>query len=325
MNRGAVGAPMARTRRERDLIQRFLTSYNAETCAHYTVEAWPDEDSSAQAIDALAVDSAFGSLAIEHTLIQPFAGEKQDSAILLKGLAALDQKTTLVEAGYDVTLTVKVGAVPKGVSWPAVALVVEKWYVSEFPNLPLGSSTHLIPDLQFALELDIDKEHTGEAGNVFVSRWMPAATVSTPVQRALETKLPKLVAAVADRRLLLLEKDSAVRSPDQIGAAIEDSKQLFPELVSLDEVWVINTVIWPAKDYTPAYLVWPRHLALAARRRKKRPRGVGAELCAADLELENCRVHSALVSCPIPRRWLTSVLCSHFAPTRHRNVREWPR
>jgi hypothetical protein len=257
-------ATMARTSRERELIERFLQTLNVEQKRTYVVTDWPDSDSSAQNVDAIATDAVHGTLAIEHTVIQPFTGEKNDSAILLKGIGALDKKPSLIVPGYDVDLCFHVGAVPKGISWPSVADHVEAWYLAEFASLPHGRSTQMIPGLPFDLEVDVEKER-GE-GHFFISRWMPPDSVDSVVVTALGAKLPKLVAARSDRRLLLLEKDSLPRSPDEIGAAIERCRASFPDLERLDEAWVINTVAWPAEDYTPAYFVWPRPHALAWRR-----------------------------------------------------------
>jgi hypothetical protein len=78
-------------------------------------------------------------------------------------------------------------------------------------------------------------------------------------------KLSKLAAATSKKRILLLEKDSVVGSPEEIGVAIERHRAQFPELQEVDEVWVINTAAWPREDYTPSYLVWPRRMARAWR------------------------------------------------------------
>lgn len=246
------------------LINRFLRCFNEEKQAGYEVTAWPDDDSSMQNVDALARDPLRGTCAIEHTILQPFIGEKDDSTILLKGIGKLDKKPSMTVPGYDVTLTVGVGAVPKGVHWPSVADRVERWYVSAFPTLRMGRTKAVVPDLEFTLELDVEKE-LGE-GHFFITRWMPDESIDAVVTTALAAKLPKLTAYAADLRLLLLEKDSLPRSPDEIGAAIDRNAAAFPALQKLDEAWVINTVAWRSEDYAPCYFVWPRPSALAWRR-----------------------------------------------------------
>src|SRR5260370_27220728 len=72
------------TKHDKDVIQRFVEAYNAEVQTSYQVVAWPDEeDRAGKAIDALAADGE-ATLAIEHTLLQPFAGERQDTAVFLQ-------------------------------------------------------------------------------------------------------------------------------------------------------------------------------------------------------------------------------------------------
>jgi hypothetical protein len=47
---------------------------------------------------------------IEHTIVQPFQGEKADSAIFLRSIATLDQKPEMLLPGFDVDFTMTVGA-----------------------------------------------------------------------------------------------------------------------------------------------------------------------------------------------------------------------
>jgi len=257
---------VARTDRERELIERFILAYNVEKNADYTVTEWPDEDSSAQAIDAVAADNDLGTLAIEHTLVQPFENERADSAIFSRCLAPLDHKPALLKPGFDVTLTFKVGAVPKKVDWSVVPKAVEDWYLAAFESLPFGNFNRVVDGLPFECEVNVDKETTTGEPHLFIDRWMPGETIDNVVSTSLAAKVPKLAAAPGNTRVLLLEKNSLPRSPDEIGEAVERNRERFPELERIDEVWVINTVVWPQKDYTPAYFVWPRSLARSWRR-----------------------------------------------------------
>jgi hypothetical protein len=53
---------MARTDREKELITRFVDSYNLGHSTKYRIVSWPDDDSSAKAIDAIANDLDLGTL-----------------------------------------------------------------------------------------------------------------------------------------------------------------------------------------------------------------------------------------------------------------------
>src|SRR5713226_7290908 len=162
---------MARTKREQELIARFLESYNEDRDSNYKIARWPDEeDSTAPAVDVVANDAKSGVLAIEHTILQPFVGEKNDSAILLKGIANLEKQPHLIQPGFDITLTISVGAIPKGTDWKSATATVERWYMSSVAALPIGRSKHRIPGLNFDLDVDIDKERAAAEPHFFISR-----------------------------------------------------------------------------------------------------------------------------------------------------------
>lgn len=254
---------MARSERERALIQRWLADYNRSCGTAFEIADWPDEDSTVQAVDATASDPNYGDFAVEHTLLQPFAGERQDSVIFARTVGRLNQNPNLLFPGFDVTLCFKVGAIPKGLDWNCVAPAVEAWYQSSFEQLSVGSSRHNIAGVPFHLSVDVDKEPTTNAPHLFIDRWMPKETLEAVVRTVLTTKLPKLVAAQAMKRILLLEKNSLPRGYGEVGETIEALRTDFPRLERIDQVWVVNTVAWETRDYVSFYLVWPREAALA--------------------------------------------------------------
>src|SRR5262249_10803735 len=147
-------------------------------------------------------------LQFEHTLLQPFVGERQDSHILSRTLAPLDRRQDLLVEGSNISLRFRVGAVPTGVKWATVPAAVESWYKSGCRDFPNGQSKHHIPGLPFDLEVDVEKYEESGNGHLFIERWMPPETIEPVVRDALSSKLPKLVATRADKRLLLLEKSS---------------------------------------------------------------------------------------------------------------------
>lgn len=262
---------MAISNREKQLIERFLAAYNADRRAGFRITAWPDEvDRTGQAVDALAADSMNDQIAIEHTLLQPFVGERRDSHVFDSTVAPLDQKQSLILPNFDVNLCFRVGAVPTGVNWNTVTGAVEAWYMSACQVLPVGPSKQRIPGLPFDLDVDVRKEPAPGGGHFFISRWMPSESVEAVVRQALTTKLPKLVAAQGKLRLLLLEKNSLPRSCWEIGDAIEKLRPEFSGLSKIDEVWVVDTVAWDSEDYTPLYLVWPLDRALEFQARRRR-------------------------------------------------------
>ena len=65
---------------DKDRIGFWLRLYNRLEGETYAVESWPDADSSKPNIDALCRNAAGQTLAIEHTLIEPYSGNKADTA-----------------------------------------------------------------------------------------------------------------------------------------------------------------------------------------------------------------------------------------------------
>jgi hypothetical protein len=249
---------MALTTGEKDVIGRFLERYNEYHSSTFAVTSWPDElDRTGKAIDAIAEDSQF-RLGIEHTLLQPFSGEKQDSNVFAQTVGQLDQKPNLVLPSNDVDLTIMVGAIPKGFDWSKVAPAVESWYLANRHSIVEGRSIHRIPNLPIPLDVAVNKVRSSGKGHFFVQRCMLPETVVPVVEQALKTKVPKLVAAQVSRRVLLLEKASSPRGYGEIGQAIETLRGKYPDVAQVDEVWVINTVSLKTENYTPSYAIWPR-------------------------------------------------------------------
>ena len=79
--------------RDKKLICRFVGDFNAWARTSFVVVSWPDVDTrDRKAVDALARDSSSGrELAIEHTLLQPFIGERADAVPFLKTAGRLDR------------------------------------------------------------------------------------------------------------------------------------------------------------------------------------------------------------------------------------------
>ncbi len=109
---------------DKDRIAHWLRLYNRRTGGSYVVESWPDSDSSKKNIDALCRDADGRTLALEHTLIEPFAGDKADTDPFLKTLGSLENHASLTHQGYMITVSQDVGAIPRGIKWPEVPNVI---------------------------------------------------------------------------------------------------------------------------------------------------------------------------------------------------------
>ena len=74
--------------RDKVLIEEFIQGFNDYSGTTYRVTTQPDKlDRQNEAIDAIAYDDSGQILGVEHTLIQPFVGEKDDARRLLTAIA----------------------------------------------------------------------------------------------------------------------------------------------------------------------------------------------------------------------------------------------
>jgi hypothetical protein len=250
--------------RDKRLITFFLPEFNlwAEDC--YEVVAWPDVDTrDHKAVDAIARNVAGRELAIEHTLLQPFSGERSDTVPFLKTAGLLDRRADLAEPNWMIDVVFRVGAIPKGVDWNRVGQYLEEWFVAIRPTLVEGRQVCEISGLPFDLRVTVDKSSLpGSPGKLFVMRAMPDEDGQDVLRAALAAKLPKLAAAPAEERILLLERDVPACGYWETGEAIDSMQVAFNELSMISSVWIADTVAWESEDYLAFHLIWPLDQAL---------------------------------------------------------------
>ena len=100
---------------DKDRIGFWVRLYNRLQGETYTVESWPDDDSSKKNIDAICRNAVGHTLALEHTLIEPFAGDKADADPSFKTLGVLENHPLLTLPGNMIMVSQAVGAIPRGV------------------------------------------------------------------------------------------------------------------------------------------------------------------------------------------------------------------
>lgn len=134
--------------------------YNRLEGETYRVESWPDNDSSKKNIDALCRNGAGRTLAVEHTLIEPFAGNKADIDPFLKTLGALEDHSLLKQRGYMLIASQPVGAVPRGIKWVDVPQLMVPQLAAVLPGLPEGLHTVTVTGPRWSLDLNVSKRKT---------------------------------------------------------------------------------------------------------------------------------------------------------------------
>lgn len=250
------------TRPDQKLVALFLPEYNKATGGTYEVKDWPDQSD----IEAIALDQSGSRLAIEHTLIQPFVGEKDDAQPFLAAFSRLEQDRALRVPEYDIAVWVPIGSIPKGVKWDYVGVKVREWLLVNKETLPVRRSQQQIPGLPFDLIIVADKiELPGHPGSLSLGRYGMPNTFAEVVRKALCTKLPKLISTQAEKRILLLEKDNLPHGYVEIALSIESMEAEFPDLRHIDQIYVVNTVAWETENVLFFYAVWPGGVGLRFR------------------------------------------------------------
>jgi hypothetical protein len=238
-------------KRDQQLVSNFLLAFNQQYGASFKIVRWPDADNrQTPAVEAVASDVGGETIAIEHTLVQPFDGERKDTDRFMKVFGRLEGCAELIKPGYNVDVIAKVGAIPTDVKWEVVAEQVHKHLEKRIPGLSDGTTVEAITSLPFDLSitLGIWSHAPAEEDHVWISRYEGPNTLKQVVQTALERKLPKLVAEKANRRILLLEQADVAHGHADIRRAIDALSPDFPKLAQVDEIWLAITSCWDRED-----------------------------------------------------------------------------
>jgi hypothetical protein len=253
----------AKPGKEQHLLRRFLSVYDQDSWAdaHYD---WLDERQDG-AVELLATRKGDGvTLAIEHTLIQPYPREKEDFARFRSAFLSGDEDPSLVEPGAALYIDLPAGALQPGDDWKAIAAHVRDCIRHNKHAFPEELSTFdCLIDSGRVIVLQVDRVPvSGDPGITLIRRYGDF-DLATTVGTALETKLPKLVETVAQRRILMLERDQIQVKHGKIAAEIERHRPGCPLLALVDEIWIAEThedgrialfePVRPEHRYSPVY------------------------------------------------------------------------
>jgi len=199
-----------KNQRDKNVIEHWVRLYDRLNGASYTVESWPDDDSSKKNIDAMCRDLNGRTFAVEHTLIEPFANEKNDAARFARTLMSLENHARLLQPGYFFMASQPVGSIPTGTKWSEIPNELLRQLPTKLSTLPDGDSSVDIQAERWELSLRIKKMRLtpGDPGKFLTGRIYPGDPGPELIIRALEKKIPKLSASRAEKKLLLLEKDA---------------------------------------------------------------------------------------------------------------------
>lgn len=247
--------------RDKQVIEHWLRLYNRLTGATYRVSTWPDSDSSKMNVDAMCTDDGGQLLALEHTLIEPFQNEKADTARFMRTLAALEDDPALLLPGFTIHASQPVGAIPTGLRWDLVPDALRDELAKALPILPEGRrGTVSVNICGTPLDIWVRKTRTApdSPDRFLTARSDPGPPGPELMRNALERKLPKLSAAQANGRILLLEKDSVSWTIEGQYAQVRDEVGVKSMLSGIDEIWGVNTVTLDSENMIFTNLVDPQ-------------------------------------------------------------------
>ena len=259
-----------RPRREDAIIERFVSAYQECAWKESRID-WLDRTTDG-AVDALVTRQDGTTLAIEHTLIEPFVGDRQDFE-RSKIFQSIERDPALRQVDRVVSVDVPRGALPMGEARSAIVTCMQRWLRSNLPQLAEGSGCqecavegHGITK-PFVMNLYIKIIRSkGFVGGPLIRRW-GETNVEATVEKALNAKLPKLVATPADVRILLLERNQWSLSEARVWQEIQRRAPDFPRLGEIDEVWFAETVFYdvPSDPNWCGYLAFTRYAGAEAR------------------------------------------------------------
>jgi len=244
---------------DKDRIGFWLRLYNRLEEETYAVESWPDDDSSKPNIDALCRNTAGQTMAVEHTLIEPYSGNKADIDPFLRTLGALENHPLLKQPGYMIMASQPVGAIPRGIQWVDLPPLMISQLRAVLPSLPEGLHTVKVAGPRWSVELHVSKRRTAphDPGSFFAARIYPGDPGPELMIAALERKIPKLAAARADKKILLLEKDAVAGTVEAQFDLLPDEPRIEALLNSIDQIWTVNTAALESEDVIFTNQIYP--------------------------------------------------------------------
>ena len=237
-----------KSRREDTLITWFLSAYEENTWADCKID-WLDQRQDG-AVETVATRSDGRTLAIEHTLIESFTGERTDLE-RFRPFLRIESDQSLNVPGQIIYVNVPSGVLDglKPTAQNRILSGVHDWLSATSCTLPSGESMQKCqiaasgsePATDVDLQVDVTNDPGFEGRPPLIRRYGPVNVAET-VEKALKAKLSKLVKTAANKRILMLERSQWSLSEKQIHDEIEMQRSSFPDLAKVDEVWIVETV-----------------------------------------------------------------------------------
>lgn len=244
--------PTVKARSEDRLLTLFLGVYEDRGWAGSLSHVEYPERVKDGGVELIATQLATGrTLAIEHTIVEPFVGEKKDFYEHFQELARqLRADDSLMEPGIALYVDAPVEVLPKGVPWQPIIDDVKAFLRAEAASFGTQKEIRSCPSpwhpsKTIPLQVRRQPLRGTTEGFVIVQRYGEIRVIES-VRKALENKLPKLVATDVDCRILMLERDQGFVYPEDICRDVETLRPHFPLLSQVHQLWICDTATFGA-------------------------------------------------------------------------------
>jgi hypothetical protein len=242
---------------EQVFIRLFVSAYENFAWAESKID--PLDEQVEGAIEALITRADGQTMAIEHTLIEPFVGERRDLAMFEPAFQGIKDDQSLAVPYTDITIYVPVGILDgqKPAKRDVIVEAVHSWIANNRLNLLEGTHEYQCEIRGMSsVTLTVKRsKYNLPQGVVLVGRQQVANDLDKVIKKALLKKLPKLVETKADRHVLFLERDRFNFFPDLIFTEIERQRSNFPLLERVDEIWHVETIFYKQGGYVDFQLL----------------------------------------------------------------------
>ena len=234
-------------RDEQVFIRLFVSAY--ENFAWVDSKIDPLDERIDGAAEALITRADGQTMAIEHTLIEPFVGDKRDFAMSDSAFRKIEEDKSLAVPDSGITVYVPVGILDgqKPANRRVIIEAIRSWIADNRLDLHEGKHSNQcdIPGMP-PVTLTVERRKFGSPrpnpGVLSVRRQQVTNDLDKVIEKALRKKLPKLVNTEADRHVLFLERDQFTFFPDLIFAEIDRQRPNFSLLAMVDEIWHVETI-----------------------------------------------------------------------------------
>lgn len=216
---------------------------------------WLDQEEDGK-VEALVTRPDGETVAIEHTLIEPFVGNKSDFAAFEESLNELrsDQSLAVQNAGIEVYIPAGTMDGQKPAKRQKIVSCIRSWIAANRLQLREGDHQYECrvsgePSIELTVKFKPWRNLNNPPGILLFGRQQIVNDLDKVVEKALRRKLPKLVNTEADRHILLLEREDFTFHPELIFAEIERQRPSFPLLNKVDEIWEVETPFYKQSGY----------------------------------------------------------------------------